>query len=163
MAACRAGRVLYERGWLPDGPSTWTRGIAWLERPVIRYRALQELAERGRAVDAASVPRAKRAHLVSSLRPSAQPGLIEVGDAWSVILGNAATAVALRRFRIDHGAYPVRLDELVPGYLKTVPIDPYAGGPPEYVRSGSGFSSERLPRSESTGAGTSRGKTPGCR
>jgi hypothetical protein len=65
--------------------------------------------------------------------------LIDVGDHWSVIMGNAATAVALRRFRIDRGAYPARLDELVPAYLKAVPIDPYAGGPPEYVRSGSGF------------------------
>jgi hypothetical protein len=134
-----------ERGWFltiedgyPTRPSTWTRGIAWFARPVIRYRARNDLADKGRAAEAASMPRAKRAGIASSLRSPA-PGLIDVGDHWSVIMGSAATAVALRRFRIDHGAYPARLDELVPAYLKAVPIDPYAGGPPEYVRSGSGF------------------------
>ncbi len=136
-----------ERNWIfyrlnedgyPTRPSTWMRGVAWLARPATRYRALRDLADKGRAVDAASMPRAKRAGIASSLRSPA-PGLIEVGDEWTVIMGNAATAVALRRFRIDHGAYPARLDELVPGYLKAVPIDPYAGGPPEYLRSGSGF------------------------
>ena len=119
-------------------PSAWMRGIAWLARPIIRYRALRDLAEKGRAVDVAGMPRPERAAITSSLRPPA-PGLIEVGDQWTVIMGNAATAVALRRFRIDRGTYPARLDELVPGYLKAVPIDPYAGGPPEYLRSGSGF------------------------
>ena len=119
-------------------PLTWMRGAAWLARPAIRYRALRDLAEKGRAVDVASMPRAERVGITSSLHPPA-PGLIEVGDAWTVIIGHAATAVALRRFRIDRGAYPARLDELVPGYLKAVPIDPYAGGPPEYLRSGSGF------------------------
>ena len=145
LKRARADWPRVERGWFftgeygyPMEPSTWTRGLAWLARPVIRYRALQDLADRGRAVDAASVPRAERPGITSSLRPPA-PGLIEAGDAWSVILRNAATAVALRRFRIDHGAYPARLDQLVPGYLKAVPIDPYAGGSPEYVRSGKGF------------------------
>lgn len=146
LKSARANLPRVERGWFftseqygsTTDPSTWTRSIAWLARPVIRYRALQDLADTGRAVDAASMTRAERAGITSSLRPPG-PGLVEVGDAWSVILGHAATAVALRRFRIDYGAYPARLNELVPGYLKAVPIDPFAGGPPEYVRSGNGF------------------------
>jgi hypothetical protein len=145
LKVSRAKWPRVERGWFftsedgyPARPSRWTRSIAWLARPVIRYRALRDLADKGRAVDAASMTRAERAGIVSSLRPPA-PGLTEVGDAWSLILGHAATAVALRRFQIEHGAYPVRLDELVPGYLKAVPIDPYTGGPTEYVRSGNGF------------------------
>ena len=129
---------VYGDVWPSAWPSTWMRGIAWVARPAIRYRALRDLADKGRAVDAASMTRAERAGIVSSLRSPA-PGLIEVGDAWTAILGHAASAVALRRFRIEHGAYPARLDELVPSYLKAVPIDPYAGGPPEYVRSGNGF------------------------
>ena len=119
-------------------PVMWMRGAAWLARPIIRYRAQRDLADKGRAVDVASMPRAERSAITSPLRPPA-PGLIDVGDQWTVIMGNAATAVALRRFRIDHGTYPARLDELVPGYLKAVPIDPYAGGPPDYLRAGSGF------------------------
>ena len=122
----------------PTAPSPWTRGIAWIARPAIRYRALRDLAEKGRAVDVAGMPRAKRGGMGASLRPPAS-GLIDVGDRWTVIMGNAATAVALRRFRIDHGTYPARLDELVPGYLKAVPIDPYAGSSPDYHRTGSGF------------------------
>ena len=145
LKGARASWPRVERGWFfpseygdPTEPSKWTRGVAWLARPLIRYRALQDLADRGRAVDAASVPRAERTAVASSLRPPA-PGLIDAGDRLAVTLGHAATAVALRRFRIDHGAYPTGLDELVPRYLKAVPIDPYAGGPPEYVRSRSGF------------------------
>lgn len=145
LKAARADWPRLERGrFFKDGydypmePTAWTRGVAWLARPIIRYRALHDLADRGRAVDAASVPRAERTGITSSLRPPAA-GLIEVGDAWAVILGNAATAVALRRFRIDYGEYPNRLDELVPGYLKAVAIDPYTGGQSEYVRSGKGF------------------------
>ena len=131
----------------PTAPSTWTRGIAWLARPAIRFLALRDLADKGRAVDAAGVPRAKRGS-TSSLRPPA-PGLIDVGDQWGVIVGNAATAVALRRFRIDQGVYPARLDELVPRYLKDVPIDPYIGGPPEYLRAGRGFELRtRAPQAE---------------
>lgn len=37
----------------------------------------------------------------------------------------AATALAIRLFQIDHGRRPERLDELVPDYLPTVPIDPF--------------------------------------
>lgn len=145
LKGARAQWPRVERGWLftseygyPTEPATWRRGVAWLARPVIRYRALHDLADKGRALDAANLPRGERIKITSSLRPPA-PGVIEVGDAWTVILNNSATAVALRRFRIDHGAYPARLEELVPGYLKAVPIDPYTGGSPEYVRAGRGF------------------------
>lgn len=47
--------------------------------------------------------------------------------------------MALRRFRLDHGTYPTTLDELVPTYLKAVPLNPYTARPPEYVRQGAGF------------------------
>ncbi len=41
-----------------------------------------------------------------------------------------ATAVAVERFRQDHGgALPKTMDELYPLYLKTIPIDPIAGAP----------------------------------
>jgi len=73
--------------------------------------------------------------------------LINAGDMDTASFGLAATAVALRRFRLDHGTYPNALDELAPVYLKTVPIDPYTGRPPEYVRQGAGFELRaRVPR-----------------
>jgi len=40
------------------------------------------------------------------------------------------TELALRRFNADQKHYPARLDDLVPGYLKAVPIDPFGVGKP---------------------------------
>jgi hypothetical protein len=41
----------------------------------------------------------------------------------------AQAAVAMTRFRLDHGAFPSHLDDLVPRYLDAVPIDPFDGNP----------------------------------
>jgi hypothetical protein len=46
-------------------------------------------------------------------------------------------SLALRAYHLDRGAYPNRLSELVPTYLKRVPDDPFgAGGPLIYRRTG---------------------------
>ena len=50
-------------------------------------------------------------------------GMIEATDAC------AEVAVAMTRFRLDHGAMPSRLDDLVPDYLDAVPTDPFDGKP----------------------------------
>jgi len=42
------------------------------------------------------------------------------------------TAVALKRFQIKHGNLPETLDELVPEFFRSVPIDPNAGRPLRY-------------------------------
>jgi len=54
-------------------------------------------------------------------------------------LGAAEVAVALRRFRLDHGAYPDELSALVPAYLDAMPINPFTGRPPDYERHDAGF------------------------
>jgi hypothetical protein len=150
---------LMERGWLwgartvdhavPALPTAWMRGLGWFLRPVIRHLAVRELADLARAVDAASEPRGRRARefvpddrqglgaLPSSRRYAA--GLIDAGDRSNAQLVLTATAVALRRFRLDHGAYPASLDELAPSYLTTLPLDPFTDRPPEYSRDGAGF------------------------
>jgi len=51
----------------------------------------------------------------------------------------AQTAVALRLYRWERGHYPERLDELVPKYLPSVPVDPFDGKPLRYKRLGRGF------------------------
>ena len=48
---------------------------------------------------------------------------IEAGDAC------ARAAVAMTRYRLDHGSYPPRLEPLVPAYLDAVPVDPFTGEP----------------------------------
>jgi hypothetical protein len=41
----------------------------------------------------------------------------------------ARVAVAMTRYRLDHGTLPARLDQLVPAYLDAIPVDPYDGNP----------------------------------
>lgn len=119
-------------------PSAWMRAIAWTFRPVIRYMALRDYAEKASALDLASLPAVQRAEQLPPLR-SWGASAIRSADLASGSIARAAIAVALRRFRIDHGAYPNTLDELAPAYLKNVPIDAFTGKRPEYRRSGAGF------------------------
>jgi hypothetical protein len=48
------------------------------------------------------------------------------------------TVVALERYRLRHGAYPVRLEDLRPDFLKKVPIDFMDGKPLRYRRNNDG-------------------------
>ncbi len=64
---------------------------------------------------------------------------IRRGDMNAARLVLAGAALALRRYRLDHGEYPESLNALVPVYLDSVPKDPFTGEPPEYRREGSGF------------------------
>ncbi|HWB53445.1 MAG TPA: hypothetical protein VG722_04605 [Tepidisphaeraceae bacterium] len=49
----------------------------------------------------------------------------------------AAVALAVRWYRVEHGAYPASLQDLVPKYLPNVPPDPFSssGSPLEYIHS----------------------------
>ena len=47
-------------------------------------------------------------------------------------------AIALLRYRLDEGAFPDRLDALVPRYLPELPKDPYADAPFCYLKTGTG-------------------------
>ena len=44
----------------------------------------------------------------------------------------AATAIALKRFQLQHGQWPELLNELVPEFIVSIPIDPYDGKPLKY-------------------------------
>ena len=45
----------------------------------------------------------------------------------------AQTAIALTHYRLAHGAYPAKLEALVPEYLDDVPVDPFYGKPLRFV------------------------------
>jgi hypothetical protein len=49
------------------------------------------------------------------------------------------TAIALRLYRLDQGAYPPALSGLVPQYLGTTAVDPYSGRELQYQRLDRGF------------------------
>ncbi len=47
---------------------------------------------------------------------------------------------ALRAYRLEHGNYPATLNKLVPGYLQSIPLDPYSAGEPlHYQQIGQGY------------------------
>lgn len=50
-----------------------------------------------------------------------------------------ATELALRCFHSDQGHPPTRLDELVPKYLKSIPLDPFSGQPLVYRAQGTNW------------------------
>jgi hypothetical protein len=50
----------------------------------------------------------------------------------------AREAIALERFRLKHGAFPEKLEELVPEYLPMVPLDIYTKKPLIYKRTEGG-------------------------
>lgn len=48
--------------------------------------------------------------------------------------------MALRAYKLEHGAYPETLTQLTPDYLKAVPADPFAlSGPMRYKRRGANY------------------------
>jgi hypothetical protein len=46
----------------------------------------------------------------------------------------AAVMLAVERYRLEKGAWPNSLDDLVPAYLSKVPVDPFDGKPLRYRR-----------------------------
>ncbi len=51
----------------------------------------------------------------------------------------ARTALVLKHYKAEHGAYPETLDPLVPGLLDELPRDPFSGGQLVYRREGEGL------------------------
>lgn len=63
------------------------------------------------------------------------------GHLWAFArLRCARAALAVERYRLAHGALPETLDDLVPEYLKGVPLDPFAKAPLKYLRKDGGYS-----------------------
>jgi hypothetical protein len=89
------------------------------------------------------VSRKKRSELVGDLLLSNfLPAITAVFDAQDrdqtkLILVKVAAALALQRART--GAYPTKLDELVPAALPVMPLDPFSGKPLIYQPRGDGY------------------------
>jgi hypothetical protein len=47
--------------------------------------------------------------------------------------------VALSKYKADKGEYPEKLEELVSGYVKTIPVDAFAGTPLVYKKRANGY------------------------
>jgi hypothetical protein len=136
------------RAWrLESEPPFWLGLLARIERPLIRLARARYLQYVGDllAVQAGPRPRLpfpRPASRGSGWMPDMSGGLertIDTVDRFNSTLGATELAVALRRFRLDHGTYPDALSALVPAYVAGVPIDPFTGQPPVYARQGAGF------------------------
>jgi len=92
---------------------------------------------------------ARRPFAARSPAPAAPPTADPISDMLTPTFGNTRireteadtqnalllTMLALRAYKLDHGAYPATLAALAPGYLQAVPDDPFAlSGPLRYKR-----------------------------
>jgi hypothetical protein len=70
-----------------------------------------------------------RRGLITSIIAPALRKTIESGARAQAIHSTAETAIAMTRYKLEHGAYPVTLEPLVPDYLDEIPADPFDGKP----------------------------------
>ncbi len=76
------------------------------------------------------------------MRTILAPALLRGTDAFDRQVAQARLcelAIALKRHKRDHGAYPTDLDALVPAYLESLPEDPWSGRSFGYRQEGEGF------------------------
>jgi len=118
-------------------------------RPFTRLSRARYLQRMGALLEAQAGPRPRAPIAPSSTRGWMARALaasitgferaMETGDLFMSALGATELGVALRRYRLDHGAYPDTLPAVVPAYLPSLPLDPFTGQPPVYERQGAGF------------------------
>jgi hypothetical protein len=89
------------------------------------------------------VSRQQRSQLVASIMLSlflpAINAATETEDRANAFLELTRLAAALAAYRAEHGAYPKRLDDLVPDVLEKLPVDLYNAKPFIYQRDGGGY------------------------
>ena len=109
-------------------------------------RELDEMADAiRRRSKAGSLPRTKKAasefvaQLLVTLMFPASLKVQEAEDQYRQRFGNFQVAVALAGYQRDRGKYPVRVDQLVPKYLKHVPRDSFNSRPLTYRKTTSGY------------------------
>jgi hypothetical protein len=91
------------------------------------------IAHMNAAIVAARGPYGTQAEVTASDRIT--DGLFFLGDRFKSTFNQTedrllATTCALRAYQLDHGAYPATLGQLVPSYLSSVPLDPFATSSP---------------------------------
>ena len=48
------------------------------------------------------------------------------------LLNCAKVGIAALRYKSEHGSLPAKLEDLLPNYIKQLPLDPFTGGPLQY-------------------------------
>jgi hypothetical protein len=134
----------------PDDPWIQRFGfLNWLLRPLIRADTRFYLRHMGDVLAYQERPAHERGELLTAeprawhlISRTAIPNLENAvlrGDLYVARARLARTALALHRYRSEHGSYPDALARLVPGYLEAVPSDPLTGEAPRYAAVGEGY------------------------
>ncbi len=76
--------------------------------------------------------------MISLLLPALR-AMTDAEDRQNTTLDLTRLAAALAVYRAEHGAYPQKLDELVPSVLKKLPVDLYNAKPFIYQRKDDGY------------------------
>jgi len=145
-----AAMMRVEQGNPADLARFWLGPLARFGSPLIRLTRARYLEQMGHLLDVQVGPRPRPASVNApanwpwmnwlAVTPvAALERTMDTGDVFNGELGATELAVALRRFRLDHGRYPDTLSDVAPAYLANVPIDPFTGRPPVYARAGAGF------------------------
>jgi hypothetical protein len=153
MEQLKAGNVTLS-GRAPVGLSGWgeslvSSGLARRSHPVM-LRLMNEAVQ-----SAALLPEQQQEPLkrleekVQQLKGSGDvlfglllPAILRAGQSFrrdQAVLRCAVVALAAERYRLAHGRWPERLDDLVPAYLAAVPIDPFDGQRLRYKRVADGL------------------------
>ncbi len=155
MRAMRDALLTADFGRVPEGDGPWITltALRWLLRPVIQENlrhyivAMDGFASRTglppHRRDAAGAPALQDdggwLHFLSRIAMVEDESVVDRGDVWDAARTLALTALALERWSRDRGTYPERLEQLVPGALDALPVDPFTGELPRYERTDSGF------------------------
>jgi hypothetical protein len=146
---------LGEVGSLWEGPRWWQKIAIWLARPLVKRDLRRSLPSYEFLEAQAKLPyyqcrdalrardeelRSKPWYAIASkmMIGSAETAFMKTAKTEAITLASRA-GLACRLYKSRTGHYPDSLDELVPGLLTEVPIDPFTGKPLVYRREGEGF------------------------
>ena len=78
-------------------------------------------------------------HVMIKMLGSSLGRVAELDSRTHAGIDSARTALVIEQYRLATGKVPERLEELMPQYLKEVPIDPFDGKPIRYRRTDPGY------------------------
>jgi hypothetical protein len=167
-AAFRGERVMYvevggyslkgsfeDFGSIFEGPRWWRNVGAWIVRPLIKRDMRQALPSFELLEAQAKVPyyqsrdvlrardrqiqqRPWYAFLSKMMISNSEAAFMKEAMLEAIMLTSRA-GLACRLYKSRNGRYPESLEELVPGILAEIPIDPFTGKPLVFRREGEGF------------------------
>ncbi|MBP7705908.1 MAG: hypothetical protein KA243_01550 [Candidatus Aminicenantes bacterium] len=146
---------LGDLGSVWEGRHWWHKIAIWLARPLVKRDLRRSLPSYEFLEAQAKLPyyqcrdalRARDEELQSKpwyaiaskmMIGSAEAAFMKTAKTEAITLASR-TGLACRLYKSRTGHYPQTLDELVPGLLSEVPIDPFTGKPLVYRREGEGF------------------------